>query len=122
MAMPDLHFDTLFAIMERELPELHGNGKDEDESCEWEKQYYDDDLCVFMQCLGWAVIIVAHEEDHRLDISYRITDLNRVKIRESLEEQLQRGLENPNLEYTERDKDLIAEYFHINEPLREESN
>lgn len=120
MTMLDLHFNALFAIMERELPELHSSYATRD-CCDWDKKYWEDDLCVFMQCLGSAVTTVAQWEGRYVDPFYRITDLNRFKVRENFEERLCESIADPELEYTERDKELVAEYFRINAPLMKES-
>lgn len=95
--------------------------KEEEAYCNWSKKYWDDDLGVFMQNIGLAVLTVAQWEDRRVNPSYRIVDLNRVKVRRNFEERLY-DVTRPNSDYTERDKELIAEYFRINTLLRKDSN
>lgn len=115
--MPEtIIFDELFALMQRELPVLQ-SATEFEEYFKWTERYYHTDLIsAFLSCLGMAVITVAQWEQRQLGKSYRIADLNRSKLRGNFEERLRYGPTDPDLGYTERDKELVTEYFRINPP------
>lgn len=107
-------FDALFALMEQELPVLN-NETSRRAEYNWTSRYDDDDRCVFLERLCDAVATVAQWEGHYQG-NYSISDLSRARIQANFEERLQDDMTDPNVGYTERDKELVAEYFRINLP------
>lgn len=117
-----LNFDTLFALMEQELPVITVDTHYED-TFAWESRYHDDDRQVFLERLAHAVMVIAQEDGHEHKGSYHITDLDRARVRAAFEESLAYGLAEPEIGYTDRDKELVSEYFRMNAaPLESKSH
>lgn len=105
--MTTITFESLFALMEQDLPVLN-NDTCFDIDYDWTSQYRDDDRGVFLETLCDAVITVAQHEG-RYKGDYNIADLDRVHVKSNFEERLQDRLTDPD--YTARDLELVEEYL-----------
>lgn len=103
-------FDTLFSLLEQGLPVINVTTCFRD-TLAWEANYHDDERCVFLEQLTHAVTIVAQRDGHELKGSYRIANLDRAHVRATFEDELIYGLDGQEIGYTDRDRELIAEYF-----------
>lgn len=108
--MSEVNFDSLLGIMATDLPVIR-TATDDTDMFDWTSRYHDDDRCVFLERLGHAVQIAAHEEGRHKETSYVLTDLSRERIREYFEDQLRYGLAQSEVGYTERDIKLVEKYL-----------
>lgn len=102
--------------MERVLPVLNNNTA-HITTYGWTSQYGEEDCRIFLESLSGAVITVAQHEGH-YESDYLIAELNRADIRSNFEERIRYCVTDPEIGYTERDKELVSEYFRSNsQPL-----